>query len=634
MPTNRITMRVLAGVTLLSGVFAPQAVAQTVEDILQRAPVQTGVMVTTPTGADLAGCKAEQMAWPKSANGTAPTGIVVRDSRGRLVRQFVDTTGRNRPNIFSFYFNGVEAYRELDANSDGKPDQFRWLGPNGGKWGADSNGDGRIDSWYVISPEEVAQELFIALASNDLQRIQALLPTDQELKSLGLPESEMAKIRQRTAGAMKRAQDTAEALAKKGLTPQGKWIHFEAGLPYTTPGDVVGSPHDIVVHKNATVLFDKGDGMSADVFQTGELMQIGRAWRLIDGPAPGAAPIGVHTDDMGTPGQTLPDNPEFQKLVAKLQEITAPSDAAGMAKYHLDRVAILEQIIPLLSADQREPWQKQVIDGYSAAAESGNAEAFTRLKQLNEALKAAGSTTGVAPYAAFRFLAAEYTNKLREAKSDDVMTVQGWWRDQLEAFVQAYPKSEESAEAMLRLAVAYEFAGKDGEARAKQWYETLARSFANHPYAAKAQGAVKRLTCDGQPFELTGTELGSGGQFSMAQVHGKPTIVYYWANWGRDVSAELKQLVDLQKAFGEKGLQIVTVNLDDEPAPAVQALNAAQLRGIHLHMPGGLDRSPLAVAYGIQMVPHIFLVDKDGKVANRNAQPGPILKDEVEKLIK
>jgi len=34
------------------------------------------------------------------------------------------------------------------------------------------------------------------------------------------------------------------------------------------------------------------------------------------------------------------------------------------------------------------------------------------------------------------------------------------------------------------------------------------------------------------------------------------------------------------------------------------------------------------------MVPHILLVDKDGKVFNRNAQNGPLLKDDVEKMIK
>lgn len=629
MRTKRITMRVVAGLLFTAGVGG-SASAQNVADILARTPSQPGVNVTTPEGAELAACKADQLSWPKQGNVT-PTGVVIRDGQGRLVRQFVDTTGRNNPNIFSYYLNGVEAYRELDANGDGKPDQFRWLGANGSKWGTDVNGDGRVDTWYVLSPEELGQELFLAIVTKDSKRVEALLPTEEELKSLGLPAGEITKIRQRAAGVVKRTMDTADNLAQNGLTAKGKWIHLEASVPQTTPGDTVGSTHDIVIHKNATVLFDKGDGKSADVFQTGEMIQIGRVWRLVDGPAPGAAPVGGDDDGPGTP---LPDNPEFQKLVTALQAITLPPDQTGMVKYHLDRAAILEQVVSLLPPAQQEPWQKQVIDSYTAAADGGDAAAFTRLKQWRDALAANGGKNGVTAYAAFRVVAAEYGEKLRAAKADEVMKVQEWWREQLEAFVKAYPAAEESAEAMLRLAVAHEFAGRDGEADAKRWYETLASSFPTHPYAAKAQGAVKRLTCEGQPFELSGTVLGSGGQFSTAQIAGKPAIVFYWASWGRDVSGELKQLTELAKTHAEKGLQIVTVNLDDDPAAAVAAINAAQVPGTHLHMPGGLDRSPLATAYGIQMVPHVFLVNKDGKVANRNAQTGPVLRDEVEKLVK
>ena len=322
--------------------------------------------------------------------------------------------------------------------------------------------------------------------------------------------------------------------------------------------------------------------------------------------------------------------------MTQLQEYTPPADGdpVAMAKYHTDRAAVLEQIIPLIPAAQREPWQKQVIDAYTAAADGGDAASFARLKQWKESLSANEATAGPAAYAAFRVIAAEYSGKLRASDPKEIMAVQDWWREQLETFVKAYPQAEESAEAMLRLAVACEFAGKDGEAQAKQWYETLASRFPNHAYAAKAEGAVKRLTCEGQPFELSGPILGSGGQFSMAQLAGKPVIVYYWANWGRDVGDELKQLTELHKAHADKGLQIVTVNLDDDPGAAVQAINAAQVPGTHLHQPGGLDRSPLAVAYGIQMVPHVFLIDKDGKVANRNAQTGVVLRDEVEKLVK
>ena len=210
--------------------------------------------------------------------------------------------------------------------------------------------------------------------------------------------------------------------------------------------------------------------------------------------------------------------------------------------------------------------------------------------------------------------------------------VQSWWRGQLEGFVAKYPAAEDAPETMNRLAVSFEYV-KDGEAQAKTWYERLAKDFAAHPYGAKAQGAVRRLTSEGQPFALVGQTL-DGKSFSSAQLAGKAVIVYYWASWGRDAVNDLKALGELAKTYGPKGLEVVTISLDDDPAKAVQALNAAQVPGTHLHAPGGLDRSPLAAAYGIQMVPHVFLVGKDGKVADRNAQTGPTLKDQVEKLVK
>ena len=41
------------------------------------------------------------------------------------------------------------------------------LGPNGGKYGLDHNRDGRIDEWFVISPEEASQELLQAVLTRD-----------------------------------------------------------------------------------------------------------------------------------------------------------------------------------------------------------------------------------------------------------------------------------------------------------------------------------------------------------------------------------------------------------------------------------------------------------------------------------
>ena len=621
----RITTRVLAGFTLLAGLAGSTAAQDA--DPLTRKPIQQGVVV-----ADTAGLKAEEVAWPKPPTGAAPTGVIVKDAQGRIVRQFIDTTGQKKPNIFSFYVNGVEAYREVDSKGSGKPDQFRWLGPNGGKWGQDLNGDGVVDNWISLSPEELSQELFQVLVTKDARRLTPLLPTEPDLKKLGLPAGEINSIMQRSQQAGARIQKTMQDLK---LTTDSKWVHLELGLPYVTPGDSFGGPEDLVRHKSAHVLFDLGDGKTVNVFQTGEMIQIGRVWKLIDGPAAGAAqPGGAEAGDV------LPQ--AVQPLIAELEKVRPPENGTAemWVKYHTDRTAVLEKVVAQLKGAHQEPFLRQVIDAYAAAAELKDAAARKRLELWVATIEQTAPNSPAAAYAAFRSTSAEYAIKLGALgpapKEEEVKVVQKWWRDALEAYITKYKTApEETPEAMLRLAIAHEYAGRDGETAAKDWYERLAREFKTHPYAARAAGAVQRLGSEGQRFVLNGQTL-QGRPYDVGQHAGKVVVVYYyWAAFGFNTAAELKYLAQLQSEFGAKGLEVVTVSLDDNPAKATDAINAAQLlgAGTHLLSPGGTDRSPLAIAYGIQMVPHVFVVGKDGKVTNRNAQIVG-LKDEVEKLLK
>lgn len=626
------TTRTLAALFLTAGVGGSAVAQNKVEDILARKPVLAGVNISTPTGAELAGCRVEPISGLKSADGRPLTGVAVRDAQGRLVRQILDDTGNadlTKARFHSFYLNGVEAYREIDANSNGKPDQFRFLGPNGSRWGADSTERGTVDRWYVLSPAEVSQELFQALANKDASRLQALLPTEEELKAAHVPADEIAKILQRAAGAAKKLQDTAAALH---LSEKDKWVHVELSAPSATTADPTAQTLGLVKHRPGTVLFDRGDGKSVGQFQTGELVLVGNAWKLIDGPQPGAANPLAGAEG----GAAVALNPEAQKLLEELNKVPAPTDPKDFPAYYARRATILEQIAAKTQGTEQEPWIRQTIDALASVAEAqGTADSPAMQRLVAWQKQVEGAKSSAAAYAAFRVASAEYAIRLKGAKPDDLLKVQDWWRGQLETFIGKFPKDEESAEAMLRLAVACEFAGgKDGEKAAQGWYEKLATNFPQHAHALKAQGAIRRLSSEGQPLQLpSGNDL-TGKAFDARALGGKAVVVYYWATWGRDTANELKQLGELLKAHPGK-LEVVTVNLDDEPAKAVAALNAAGVAGgIHLHQPGGLERSPLAVAYGIQMVPHLIVANKDGKVTNRNAQSGNVLKDEVEKLVK
>ena len=141
---------------------------------------------------------------------------------------------------------------------------------------------------------------------------------------------------------------------------------------------------------------------------------------------------------------------------------------------------------------------------------------------------------------------------------------------------------------------------------------------------------VKRLDCEGKPLEIAGTNMATGQPFNAQQFAGKPVIVFYWASWSQTLAEDAKKLKELAATYGPKGLEIISIALDDEAKAAGDSIQRLGIPGTHLHM-GGLDRSPLATSYGIIVVPHLFVVGKDGKIVKRNGEM-TTLEDDVKKL--
>lgn len=616
--SRRITTRALAVLSLWAGFGIGTAAAlppaPKADEMAGVQPRQPGVTVATLQPADLARCTVQP--YP---NAQQPVGYVLADAAGRPVRRFV-AVGSQGFNILSFYQDGAEVYRETDSKGVGKIDQYRWLGGNGGKIGYDLDGNGSIDSWDTLSPEELSREVFEAVLRNDPRRLQALLPTVDELKGLGLPQAEIDKIMGRAGNAAKRMQDTAAALK---LTDKARWVHLELWAPETTPFDAFGGKADVVRHRNAGVLVDKGDGKTVEVFQLGELVQIGKGWRLIDGPAPGSPtpPQPGGAEVAGGPQTTIPE--KVREDVAKLQGLK-PDDYPA-------RAAALEGIVTKLQGDAgQSDWVKQLLDAYAGGAEGGDAAAGQKLVAWKKQIDQFAPKSPLAGYAAFRTISADYATRLKAADTPaKIGEVQKWFRESLDGFVKDYPNIDETPEALFRLAMASEFAGgRDAEAAAKGHYATLAKGFAGHPLAAQAQGAVRRLDSEGQPFALAGPNLVDGSPLNVASLGGKVVIVYFWASWSGQLKNEAAALTELMKKHNAKGLEVITVCLDQDPKTAVAAINATSLPGLHMFQPGG----GLAAQWGV-MGPHVFVVGKDGKVSNKNAQV-PLLGDEVEKLLK
>jgi hypothetical protein len=613
----------LAGGVLVVGLTAPVQAAPTVAQMLGFRPRQEGVVCTTPAPDTHSTCKVEL---DKPGKGS---GWVLKDDEGNLVRRFFDSNGDNRIDVWSYYKDGVEVYREVDTTFSGKPDQYRWLNAGGSKWGIDEDRDGRIESWKVISPEEVSQEVLSALIARDYPRFQALLLTESELKGLELPAEQASRAREQLKGAQEKFQETVSKLTK--LSAKSTWIHLETAAPQCVPTE---SGRDVIKHALGTILYETGAGN--DWIQTGEMYQVGSAWRLVSGPQPGTSiprpTVKGEVSDI--------DDPAVQKLVEELTELDkkAPKSEGGpsaeVAQYHLKRANLLEQIVSRTKQAQRDSWIRQLADTLSSAAQSSpssDTTALQRIGALQKSLVERLPGQNLTAYVTFREMQASYAAQLDPEKKANVEKVQQAWIEKLSAFVQTYPQAEDTPDALLQLGQVNEFLNKEVEA--KNWYAQLKKSFADRPQAAKAEGAIRRLNLEGQPLKLAGPTLEDPNQtFDVEQLHGKVVVVYYWASWNRDSSTDFTKLKQVLDNHGSKGVALVCVNLDGTAKEASAFVQRVSAPGTHLHQDGGLE-SKLATDYGFQLLPHLFLVGKDGKVVNRNVQLVNV-EDEVKKLLK
>jgi Thioredoxin-like len=620
---KRAAKWLLGGAIILAGTVAPAWAAPTVQQMLQFKPRQDGIAITTPDADKLDACKVELIKGARKGSGW-----ILKDAQGNILRNFFDTNGDDKIDMWSYYKDGKEVYREVDSTFTGKPDQYRWINDGGSKWGIDETKSGKITAWKVISPEEVSQEIVAALIGKDYSRLQVLMITEAEMKALELPASEIERIRKAQKEAPAKFNETLGKLPK--LTAKSTWQNLLTnGPPACVPGDLFAGHTDLIRHTKAMIVIDINDKeKSTEMVQVGELIQVGAAWRITGAPAQG---VGDNAAGTGPGGTDIGNNPKLEALIKKLSELDAKTYPDSIpAAHHLQRADLVEQIIAEVKETERESWIRQVADSLSSAAQSADKTALTRLVRLVDQVVKAMPGSNLAAYATFRQLQAEYTLKINEPKVE-FMKTQTEWVETLSKFVTTYPKGEDTPEAMLQLGMVNEFLNE--EVKAKNWYNQLARNFSESKQATKAKGAIKRMEIDGQPFKLVGPTLKDpNAAFDSEALRGKFVIVYYWTSWNSQSVgdfAKLKLVLD-----GNKDVELLAINVDATLDDARKFLAKSPALGVHLHQDGGLE-SKLATDYGILLPPYLFLIGKDGKCLSHTSQVNTKeVEDEIKKAEK
>ncbi len=549
---------------------------------------------------------------------TKPTGFVVHHESGRILRQFFDNNGDGQLDQWSYFNNGIEVYRDLDLNFDKKTDQYRWLGTAGTRWGMDPNQDGIIDSWKVISPEEVAFECFQAIKNVDQERFNRLLLTPDEYQSLGLGPRISQDVKARWEDA--RANFLTMAQQQKVINSKAKWIYAGNGQAAMSVAGAFGNKADLIVYDLGSGFFDSNGIQQLGI---GSMVKVGDVWRLIELPEvvdPSKPLVNggafFPTPEWGISGTSQKDNEMLAKLHDRLSEVEkrlASSKGAAIAKAEKDKADVLTQFYENTSDKiMKRDWLENLADSVSSAYQVDRFEGG--LDYLDEFISSHKNETGM-DYVKWRSMFAKYgwtmaNGSGKQERDEGYDTLM----EDLKAYQKAFPDSVNTADALIQLAVHYEVRSPDDAAQAIEWYRQCKSRFPTTKYGRRATGALTRLEGMGKPFKFNGNTL-DGKFFDLRKAKGKIVVLHFWETWCADGFDELAKI---QSKYDDVLVVGCNIEQNSEDFKSYLSKNKSKLTWMQLHAPGTVDDSPLAHQLGVATEPMVVLIDKKGNLIDTN----------------
>lgn len=175
---------------------------------------------------------------------------------------------------------------------------------------------------------------------------------------------------------------------------------------------------------------------------------------------------------------------------------------------------------------------------------------------------------------------------------------------------------------------------------ASRVFEAIGKAFKDFPdknLAKQAELSVAfaktRLDVIGKDIEIEGSYI-DGSPFSWEKFKGKVVLVDFWATTSSPWHSSLPNLKAAYDRFHAEGFEVIGINVDRVRQNAYDYLRSARLPWpmVMDEVATGIQGNPNAIRYGVQAVPFVMLVGRDGKVADIHVR-GPRLTKRIEELI-
>jgi thiol-disulfide isomerase/thioredoxin len=128
---------------------------------------------------------------------------------------------------------------------------------------------------------------------------------------------------------------------------------------------------------------------------------------------------------------------------------------------------------------------------------------------------------------------------------------------------------------------------------------------------AWAGTVTERMHVGDRPPDFLGRDT-DGSDIRLSADPGKVTVITFWATWCGPCLQELPLLEAAQEVAGPERLRIIAINFQEDRRTVTSVRrDLSKFQITFAYDPGGR----VASAFGINAIPHMYMLDKRGRIA-------------------
>ncbi len=156
--------------------------------------------------------------------------------------------------------------------------------------------------------------------------------------------------------------------------------------------------------------------------------------------------------------------------------------------------------------------------------------------------------------------------------------------------------------------------------KAKTLAETFLKRYPDHQGTEQVRRILTDLKLIGSEAQDFTAKTLDDKEIKLSSFRGKVVLLDFFAGWCGPCRAENPNLVKLYAAYKDRGFEIVGVSLDNTIGEAKKYVQDAGITWVTTWSEPGGWKNPVAVLYGVNAIPAMYLLDREGKVLKLNVR--------------